>query len=79
MSAAPLTIKAQGLGSPPCSTEDDFPNLRTVYHDVLTKTITAPPDPTPAQRIAIVEVSGTLDFWDHPEEDIYSEDDGTPV
>ena len=27
----------------------------------------------------IVEVSGTLDFWDRPEEDIYSLEDGEPV
>ncbi len=30
-------------------------------------------------RMRIVEVSGTLDFWDRPEEDIYSLEDGEPV
>lgn len=38
-----------------------------------------PSDPTGEQRMRIVEVSGTLDFWDKPEEDIYSVDDGEPV
>jgi hypothetical protein len=26
-----------------------------------------------------VEAAGTLDFWNDPEEDIYSEDDGDPA
>ena len=39
----------------------------------------APSDPTSDQRMRIVEVSGTLDFWDRPEEDIYSPEDGEPV
>ncbi len=30
-------------------------------------------DPTIEQMMAIVEVSGVLDFWDRPEEDIYSD------
>ena len=38
-----------------------------------------PTDPTSEQRMRIVEVSGTLDFWDHPQEDIYSPDDGQPL
>ncbi len=41
--------------------------------------ISAPSDPTPEQRMRIVEVSGTLDFWDNPEEDIYSPNDGELV
>jgi hypothetical protein len=28
-------------------------------------------DPTPEQRMRIVEASGVLDFWKRPEEDIY--------
>ena len=39
----------------------------------------APSDPTLEQRMRIVEVSGILDFWDRPEEDIYSLKDGEPV
>lgn len=30
-------------------------------------------------RMRIVEVSGTLDFWDRPEEDICCLEDGEPV
>ena len=41
--------------------------------------VSAPADPTSDQRMLIVEASGTLDFWDRPEEDIYSLDDGEPV
>ncbi|MCH8806643.1 MAG: hypothetical protein IH986_11205 [Planctomycetes bacterium] len=36
-------------------------------------------DPTPEQSMRIVEVSGTLDFWDREEENIYTADDGEPV
>jgi len=38
-----------------------------------------PADPTAGQIMRIVEVSGTLDFWDAEEEDIYTPDDGQPV
>lgn len=38
-----------------------------------------PEDPTPEQSMRIVEVSGTLDFWDREEEDIYTSKDGEPV
>ena len=33
-------------------------------------------DPTPEQLMRIVEVSGTLDFWDSDAEDIYTSEDG---
>ena len=36
-------------------------------------------DPTTDQLMRIVEVSGAFDFWDSPEEDIYSVEDGEPV
>jgi hypothetical protein len=42
-------------------------------------TISYPPDPAPEQFLRLAETSGTLDFWDEPEEDIYGPDDGTPV
>ena len=41
--------------------------------------ITVPHDPSLEQMMRIVEVSGTLDFWDDPREDIYSLDDGEPL
>lgn len=41
--------------------------------------VSTPSDPTPEQRLRIVEASGVLDFWDDPREDIYSLEDGEPV
>ena len=38
-----------------------------------------PAEPTGKQRMRIVEVSGTLAFWDRPEEDVYSLNDGEPA
>ncbi len=38
-----------------------------------------PEDPTPEQIMRLVELSGTLDFWDRPEEDIYSLGHGEPL
>lgn len=38
-----------------------------------------PSDPTSDQLMRIVEVSGLLDFWDDPREDIYTLEDGDPV
>ena len=39
----------------------------------------APSDPTSTQCMRLVELSGTLDFWDDPQEDIYSPEDGDPL
>jgi hypothetical protein len=36
-------------------------------------------DPTVEQSMRIIEISGTLDFWDDPSEDIYSLEDGEPL
>ena len=47
-------------------------------NDLAWRTVGSP-RPTSDQRMLIVEASGTLDFWDRPEEDIYSLDDGEPV
>jgi len=38
-----------------------------------------PSDPTAEQRMRLIEVSGALDFWDDPREDIYTPEDGEPV
>lgn len=38
-----------------------------------------PPDITVIDQMNIVEVSGTLGFWDDQAEDIYKADDGQPV
>ena len=41
--------------------------------------IVYPPDATTVDQMNIVEVSGSLDFWNAPEEDRYTRDDGKPV
>ena len=41
--------------------------------------VAGPSDPTAEQITRAVEVSGTLTFWDRPEEDIYTLEDGDPV
>lgn len=58
--------------------ERDFPNLCTRQNSII-MTIVVPADPSPEQHMAMIEASGTLSFWDQPEEDIYSDDDGEPV
>ncbi len=37
------------------------------------------PEPTAEQRMKLIEASGSLDFWDRDEEDIYTLEDGDPV
>ena len=36
-------------------------------------------DPTADERLRLLESSGSLDFWNHPGEDVYSKDDGEPA
>jgi hypothetical protein len=38
-----------------------------------------PPDPTAEQNLRIIESSGAFDFWNDPQEDIYSLNDGQPI
>lgn len=38
-----------------------------------------PSDPTQLQRMRLIETSGVLDFWDRPEEEIYTLEDGDPA
>ncbi len=38
-----------------------------------------PEDPTLDQQMKLVEESGVLDFWDRPEEDGYTDNDGEPI
>ena len=50
--------------------------MRTSYDAV---TVHIPEDPTTEQGMIVVEASGTLDFWDHPDEDVYNAEAGDPV
>jgi len=63
---------------PPVSvTEEDF-ETETAYFRVHT-TISHPSDASLDDQMNIIEASGTLEFWEHPEEDVYSEKDGDAV
>jgi len=35
-----------------------------------------PSDPSSEQRMRAIELSGSLEFWNRPEEDVYTLDDG---
>lgn len=45
----------------------------------IMRVIPEPSDPTAQQRMRLIELSGVLDFWDGPEENIYSPEDGEPL
>jgi len=60
---------------------------REVLEDEPQTTVCAPPlvvhgpilEPTTEQCLRAIEVSGTVDFWDRPEEDLYTDSDGEQV
>jgi len=52
--------------------------VETVY-DAVTGRVVYPSDVTIFDQMNLVETSGTLDFWNDPEEDIYDETDGNDV
>lgn len=55
--------------------EEEF-RTQTRYIRVYT---TLPEEVTTGDVMNLIEASGTLDFWNDPEEDIYSEQDGDDV
>lgn len=61
------------------SLDDDAPDMITTYDAISLPPIFVPSEPTATQRMLIVEASGTLDFWNDPEEDVYKSDDGQDV
>ncbi|MBN2560407.1 MAG: hypothetical protein JXQ75_05695 [Phycisphaerae bacterium] len=48
----------------------------TTRENVVLQVIPDPSDPTQKQYLRLVELSGALDFWDNPAEDVYSLEDG---
>lgn len=54
-------------------------SITTVIEGTVMSIPNFPSDPTSDQLMRIVEVSGSLDFWDDPSEDIYTLEDGDPV
>lgn len=60
---------------PPAVMEEEF-QTQTVYMS-YTRVVHSPPDDaSTADQMNVVEASGTLDFWNDPEEDIYTGNDG---
>ena len=57
---------------PATVTEDDF-ETQTRYVRVCAN---LPEDVTTDDVMRAIETSGTLDFWNDPEEDVYTEQDG---
>lgn len=65
-SITPVTVTANEL-------ETRTSYVRAVGH------YSEPPDLTIIEIMNAIEASGALDFWNDPEEDIYSEQDGNDV
>ncbi len=65
------------LELPPREVRDNDP--QTTIGNVVVVRTASPSEPTSEQRMRIVEVSGALDFWERPGEDIYSLEDGEPA
>lgn len=59
----------------PAAVTDDELQTQTVYVS-YTGFVSSPPDASTADQMNVVEASGTLDFWDDPEEDGYTGNDG---
>ena len=62
----------------PVSVIDDEFATETIYSRV-SSTISYPADASTEDQMNLVEASGSLDFWNHPEEDIYNEIDSDAV
>jgi hypothetical protein len=69
-------IPSDVLQAPPREIHDDEPETRSSAQWV---TISYPADPPPDQVLRLLESSGSLDFWESPDEDVYSPEDGTPL
>lgn len=68
--------EAKLLAIAPREIKEDEPETVATYKF---SRVVFPSEPTAEQRMRIVEASEVLDFWDRPEEDIYSLEDGEPV
>lgn len=51
----------------------------TTMGNVIFQVIPGPSDPSEKQHLRLIELSSVLDFWDDPEEDIYTVNDGQPL
>lgn len=58
-------------------TEADL-QTQTVYRRCF-RVIVHPADASTVDQMNVIEISGTLDFWNDPAEDVYTEKDGDAV
>ena len=58
-------------------TDDDI-ETRTIS-EIPRTTVEFPADATTREWMSVAEASGSLDFWNAPEEDKYDEEDGEPL
>ena len=70
--------KLETVHIPPSVVDESGGSVTTSY-EAQTSVHAVPEDPTVEQRMIVVEASGALSFWDHPDEDVYSLEDGEPV
>lgn len=63
------------LTNPPRRESECF----TLYRTLSSRVISSPPDVTTCEQMNLVEISGILRFWNEPEEDRYTHDDGKAV
>ena len=74
-----ITTPESGLFfMPEVPVKDDELQTQTLYVRP-SRTFSDPADVTISDLMNVIEVSGTLDFWNDPQEDIYDESDGYAV
>ena len=64
---------------PPSKLTTESESTETSVNPVPARFSDQPEDASPVQMLKAVELSGSLDFWDAPEEDVYSPEDGDPI
>jgi hypothetical protein len=72
-----MTENRLTFNEPVDATDEDF-TTETVYSRV-SSTICYPSDASTEDQMNVVESSGTLEFWDDPSEDVYTESDGDAI
>ncbi len=65
--------------NPPPERVEDAESQTVAGNTCMTVVSSSPSEPTPRQWMRLVEMSGTLDFWNDPDEDIYTPEDGQPI
>jgi len=75
-----LPLNAERLNPKPRDANDPTRGgMETAGGNVRRQTVAGPAEPTGKQGMRLVGLSGVLDFWEDPREDIYTLDDGEAV